>query len=102
MRTYKHLYERVCSFDNLLCAARTAARGKKGRPDVAAFLFHLEPNLLRLRRELLTHRYRPGRYRRFRITDPKPRTISAAPFRDRVVHHALCRVIEPLLDIHDR
>jgi retron-type reverse transcriptase len=98
MKTWKRLYATVCSFDNLLAAARAAARAKKTRQDVASLLFDLEPNLLALRRELLEHTYRPGPYREFRITDPKPRLISAAPFRDRVVHHALCRVIEPLFD----
>ena len=98
MKTYGSLYPQVCDFENLLRAARRAARGKKKRPDVAEFLFDLEPNVLRLRTELLERTYQPGPYHQFAITDPKPRVISAAPFRDRVVHHALCRVVEPLFD----
>ena len=98
MKTYKGLYPGICSFENLLAATRRAARGKRSRPDVAAFMFDLEPNLLRLRRALLDRSYGPGTYREFSILEPKPRIISAAPFRDRVVHHALCRVIEPLFD----
>jgi RNA-directed DNA polymerase len=104
MKTYKNLYPHVCYFTNLYRAYRAAARGKRGRPDVAAFEFNLESNLLRLERELLGHTYRPGAYRHFTILTPKRRKVSAAPFRDRVVHHALVRVIEPIFErrfIHD-
>ncbi|WIG58164.1 MAG: Retron-type RNA-directed DNA polymerase [Ktedonobacterales bacterium] len=89
------LYEQLCSFENLLRAYRAAARGKRSRPDVAQFDYHLEGQLLRLRDELAHHTYRPGPYRRYTIREPKERIISAAPFRDRVVHHALCNVITP-------
>ena len=68
------------------------------------FFFDLEPNLLRLSRELKEKTYRPGRYRSFLIHDGKTRLISAAPFRDRVVHHALVAVLEPIFErcfIHD-
>ncbi len=104
MKTYKNLYPQVCDFTNLYYAYRAAARGKRGRPDVAAFDFDLESNLLRLREELLDRTYRPGSYRHFTIFTPKRRKISAAPFRDRVVHHALVRIIEPIFErrfIHD-
>ena len=79
-------------------AARVAARGKRKRPDVARFLHELEPNLCRLQSELLEETYQPGAYRTFWIHDPKPRQISAAPFRDRVVHHALTRALEPIFE----
>ena len=75
-------------------------RGKKKLPDVTAFLLNLEWELLALRRELESGEYRTGAYRTFTIRDPKPRQISAAPFRDRVVHHALIltRVLEPIFE----
>ncbi len=92
------LWPEVTSFENLMHAARAAAAGKKKRPDVAAFLLRLEPELVQLRRELLAGEYRTGAYRTFEIRDPKPREISAAPFRDRVVHHALTRVLEPIFE----
>jgi RNA-directed DNA polymerase len=98
MESHANLWPRVTSFENLYEAFRRARKGKRGRPDVAAFEFDLEGNLLALQRELETERYRPGRYRHFRVHEPTERKISAAPFRDRVVHHALCRVIEPLFD----
>jgi len=90
-----NLWEQVTSFGNLLGAAEAAAAGKKARPDVAWFLMETEGELLRLRRELREGSNTPGPYRTFAVTDPKPRLISAAPFRDRVVHHALTRVLEP-------
>jgi RNA-directed DNA polymerase len=64
----------------------------------ATFEFDLEGNLLQLQRELEDKTYRPGSYTSFYIHDPKHRLISAAPFRDRVVHHALCNVIESLFE----
>lgn len=93
-----NLWGQLTGFPNLLAAAQTAAAGKKKRPDVAAFLLNLEPRLLELQRELLGGTYRPAGYFTFTIRDPKPRQISAAAFRDRVVHHALTRVIEPIFE----
>ncbi len=92
------LWAQLSSLENLFEAARRAAKGKKSRPDVAAFQVNLEPELFRLRRELAGGSYRPGAYRTFRIADPKPRLISAAPFRDRVVHHAVTNIVEPLFE----
>jgi retron-type reverse transcriptase len=86
------------SFDNLLLAYRKAARGKRGHPDVAEFEYRLEENLLQLQVELHEQTYQPGAYHSFYIHDPKRRLISAAPFRDRVVHHALCNLIEPVIE----
>lgn len=98
MRTYTDLYPTIASFENLHLAFRKAARGKRDQRSVAAFEFGLESNLLRLEEELLEQSYRPGPYRSFFIRDPKRRLVSAAPFRDRVVHHALCNVIEPIFE----
>jgi hypothetical protein len=88
----------VVAFENLLAAFREAAHGKRRGPDVQAFHLDLEPNLLAIRRELLAGNYVFGPYLRFAICDPKRREILAAPFRDRVVHHALVRVVEPVFD----
>ncbi len=92
------MFEAICSWDNLLLAYRRASRGKRGHSNVAAFEHRLEDNILTLRRELLHRTYRPGGYLSFTIHEPKRRLISAAPFRDRVVHHALCNVIEPIFE----
>ncbi len=98
MKTHKHLYPLITDFENLRLAFKNAARGKRSSPNVAAFEFDLERNLLDLKTELEAHTYAPGAYTNFRIYDPKPRLISAAPFRDRVVHHALCNIIQPLFE----
>jgi len=96
VKSHANLWPRVTSFENLYDAFRAARKGKRGRPDVAAFEFSLESKLLALQRELLDGTYRPGGDRHFVVREPVERKISAAPFRDRVGHHALCRVIEPL------
>jgi retron-type reverse transcriptase len=62
---------------------------------VARFEFHLEPELLDLQDALLNGKYQPGEFFTFEVHDPKRRKICAAPFRDRVVHHAVCGVLEP-------
>ncbi|MEB3298867.1 MAG: RNA-directed DNA polymerase [Candidatus Sericytochromatia bacterium] len=97
-RTAEPDFARVASFPALIAAAHRAARTHMKSPEVAAFLLDLEPEVLRLERELLQGTYRPRPYRTFFIREPKPRTISAAAFRDRVVHHALCTEIEPSLE----
>ena len=89
------MYDDLCSWDNLLLAYRRAAKGKRGQANVAAFEHRLEDNLLDLQAELHSQRYQPGAYTSFYIHEPKRRLISAAPFCDRVVHHALCNLIEP-------
>ena len=98
MKSYKHLYEQVWDWDNLYLAYRKARKGKRGRPPAATFEFDLEANLVTLQQELREKRYEPGAYSSFYIHEPKRRLISAAPFRDRVVHHALCNVIEPIFE----
>ncbi|MEI7989656.1 MAG: reverse transcriptase domain-containing protein [Chloroflexota bacterium] len=98
MKTYDQLYETLTSFENLYLAFDKAACGKRGQPNVADFERHLEDALFGLQNELSTLTYQPGKYTSFYIRDPKRRLISAAPFRDRVVHHALCNIIEPLFE----
>ena len=104
MKRYGGLWARVVAFDNLYLAWCKARRGKCSREEVARFGVNLERELFALRQQLLDGSYEPGRYRLFTIYERKPRQIAAAPFRDRVVHHAVMNVIEPLLDprfIHD-
>jgi retron-type reverse transcriptase len=97
-KTYKNLYPQICEFENLLAAYRRARKNKKQTPEMREFYFNLEENLWDLHYELLENRYSPGGYRHFYIHDPKRRLVSAASFRDRVVHHALYAVIEPLFE----
>ncbi len=99
MKTFKRLYGQECSFENLLAASESARRGKNRKHTVAHFFLNLEHNLWQLHEELASQSYKPGPYRTFTIYDyDKARQISAAPFPDRVVHHALHKVIEPLFD----
>jgi len=88
-------YRRICAWENLLQAYRKAARGKRSHRAPAAFEYRLADRLLALKHQLEQGSYRPGPYVHFHIHEPKRRKISAAPFRDRVVHHALCQLIEP-------
>ena len=92
------LWEQIVSWDNLWLAYRKAAKGKRGHAPAATFDFQLADHLLDLQSDLIEGSYQPGAYRSFYIHEPKRRQISAAPFRDRVVHHALCNSIEPLFE----
>ncbi len=91
-------WDEITSFANLCRAARRAARCKRRAAGAARFLERLEPEALALQRELLAGRWLPSRPVQFTIHDPKERVITAAPFRDRVVHHALIDPLEARLD----
>ena len=97
-KRHRNLFDGIASFPALMLAASLAARGKRGKPGVAAFLANLEKEVLRLERQLKDGSYRPGRYKKIEVFDPKHRVVSAAPFRDRVVHHAFCAVCEPIFE----
>jgi len=104
VKTYRNLYAQVHAWENLELAYRRARKGKRAREPAATFEFDRERNLTGLQEELQHKTYNPGPYHSFLIHEPKRRLISAAPFRDRVVHHALCNVIEPIFEarfIHD-
>ncbi|MEA3277379.1 MAG: reverse transcriptase domain-containing protein [Pseudomonadota bacterium] len=92
------MFDDILDWENLLTAFRKARKGKRDRPEVAAFEWDLEAELLGLQQELATRSYRPAGYDSFYIHEPKRRLISAAPFRDRVVHHALCNRMEPVFE----
>ena len=92
------LWGQVVSYRSLEEAALRAARGKRLRAGVARFLADREARLLALQRVLRTGRWRPSPSIQFEIHDPKLRLISAPPFPDRVVHHALISAVEPVLE----
>ena len=91
-------YSSLYAWDNLWSAYRKAAKGKRGHQPAATFEHQVADQLVRLQAELIGKTYTPGGYHHFYIHEPKRRKISAAPFRDRVVHHALCNLIEPIFD----
>lgn len=104
METYKSLYSSVCSRENLGLAFRKAKKRKTLKDYVIEFESELESNLGQLKHELETLTYSPAPLTTFIVRDPKTRRISSSHFRDRVVHHALCNVIGPILEkgfIHD-
>ncbi len=97
-KRYYGLYDKICHPLNIWAAYKNAARGKRYQPAAAAFEYDLERNLIELEEELKSQTYQPGGYHNFQIMKPKRRLISAAPFRDRVVRHALMQNIEPLFE----
>jgi RNA-directed DNA polymerase len=97
-KLYFDLYDQIIHPLNIWSAYKNAARGKRYQPAAAKFEYDLEQNLIELEQELTDGSYQPGGYQNFYIQKPKKRLISAAPFRDRVVHHALMNIIEPLFE----
>ena len=98
MRRVGNLYPQICDRDNLRLAWCKARRGKMGRPDVRAFGENLDAELASLEADLRARRWDVGNYRHFTIYDPKERLITAAPFRERVLHHAVMNVCEPYFE----
>ncbi len=104
MKPYRNLWQELCSNENLQLAFRKARKHKTLKPYVIEFEKTLEENIALLRTELLLHSYRPKPLETFILRDPKTRKISKSDFRDRVVHHAICNIIEPIFEktfIHD-
>jgi RNA-directed DNA polymerase len=97
-KRHDDLFGRITNFQALHQAFRRAVAGKRRKPGAAAFAADLEGNLLRLERDLRNRTWRPGRYTEIQVKDPKPRLVSAAPFGDRVVHHAVYAVIGPIFE----
>jgi retron-type reverse transcriptase len=98
MKRAGSLWPQIVDFENLLYANKRARKSKRFYPNILDFNDNLESELLQLQQELITDNYQPGNYRTFQIFEPKPRLISAAPYRDRVVHHALCQIINPIFE----
>ena len=98
MKRKGNLIRAIADPDNLRLAFYKARKGKEDRHEVRDFQDHLDDNLVRLREELLRGEVEVGNYRIFLITDPKVRAICAAPFRQRVLHHAIMNVCHELFD----
>ncbi len=91
-------YDNIISLENLLISWKEFLRGKRKRKDVADFSVRFMDNILKLHHELVTKEYRHGSYYAFKINDPKPRDIHKAKVRDRIVHHAIYRLLYPYFD----
>ncbi len=93
-----HKFEDIISVENLLEAWREFVCGKRNKPDVQLFAHALIDNILQLHNDLANKSYRHGGYYRFKISDPKSRDISKALVRDRLLHHAVYRILYPFFD----
>jgi hypothetical protein len=98
MKRHGQLMAQIADGENLRLAFWKAAKGKRGKADCLAFRERLEDNLAALRAELLADAVSVGDYHYFKVHDPKERLICAAAFRERVLHHALMNVCEPVLE----
>lgn len=97
-RKSKNIYEKICSFENLYFAYIKARKGKRYKDEILRFGENQEELLLQLQKELLDETYCHGEYHEFIVCDSKKRNIKAAPFRDRIVHHAFCNVVVPIFE----
>lgn len=100
MRRLRGAFERLSSFESLWQASRRGRRGKRFSRAAATFEHDLEGELVRLHEELRAGTFRFSGYRTFTIEQPVRREIRAAPYRDRVVHHAICGELEPVVERH--
>ncbi len=98
MKTYKNIYQEIYNMSNLLLAWRKARKGKTKKPCVIEFEKDVIGNLFQLQKELIEQTYQPKPLVTFILRDPKTRKISKSAFRDRVVHHVIINVIEPIFD----
>lgn len=98
MKRYDNLFDKITSFNNILLASEKARKGKRYKRSTALFELNLEKNIWEIIKILREKSYKPGNYKDFFIYDPKKRLISAAPYKDRVIHHALMNVIGPLFE----
>jgi len=92
------LFDKIISLENLFDAYREFQRGKRSRRDVLEFDYFLEDNIFSLRQRLLDGSWQHGGYETFTVCDPKPRTIHKASVSDRILHHAVTRVLEPIFE----
>ncbi|MFH1885415.1 MAG: RNA-directed DNA polymerase [Pseudomonadota bacterium] len=100
MRRAGNLYEAICDPNNLRLAFLRARRGKESRQEVLTFSRNLSCNLKNLRKTLLNETLEVGNYHYFTIRDPKERTICAAAFPERVLHHAIMIPCDPVFERH--
>ncbi len=98
MKRVSNLYSRIPMYDNLCLAFWKAAKGKSSRSEVIVFKNNFHTNINSLKNQLLNHKPDIGNYHFFHVFDPKQRFICAASFPERVLHHAIMNVCEPILD----
>ncbi len=92
------LFDQIGTYDNLRLAVAKALLGKRHRPDARAYVAHLDRNLSRLATQLQDGSLPLGRSHQFEIFDPKRRMITAPCFEERVLHHAILNICEPVFE----
>ena len=98
MRTHSNLWNAIYSIDNLELAFQKARKRKTRYDYIIKSEENLEVNLTDLRIELLSETYKPLPLETFILRDPKTRVISKSDFRDRIIHHAIVNILEPIFD----
>lgn len=98
MKIYNNLFNDIISAENLFLAWDKFKNGKRNKKDVMLFEWNLEENIFRLHRDLKNKTYKHGAYHSFKIRDPKPRDIHKARVRDRILHHAVFQVLNPIFE----
>ena len=98
MKIHKNLFDEIVSTENLFLAWDKFKNGKRNKKDVQLFEWNLEENIFRLSRDLKDKTYKHGAYHSFNIKDPKPRNIHKAQVRDRILHHAVFRILNPIFE----
>jgi RNA-directed DNA polymerase len=93
-----HTFEDIVSIENLLEAWKEFVKGKQGKKDVQEFSLRLMDNVFALHNGFISQTYIHGKYQAFRINDPKPRDIHKASVRDRLLHHAIYRILYPFFE----
>ncbi len=92
------LFQELTNDKNIYLAYLQSIKGRRFRPDVLNFSYILEQELVAIKNALISYGYIPGSYFSFVINDSKKRIIWAAPFKDRIVHHSLCNILEPIFE----
>ncbi|MFH1855575.1 MAG: reverse transcriptase/maturase family protein [bacterium] len=98
MKIYKNVFENIISLENLFSAWNKFKSDKQKKQDVCQFEWRLEQNIFQLYRNLKCQRYKHGAYTSFYIHDPKQRHIHKATVRDRVLHHAVFKTLNPIFE----
>ena len=92
------LFKKIIDNKNIYLAYLKSIQNRRFRPEILKFSYQLEKGLLFIKQNLADATYNHGNYYEFIINDSKKRIIRAAPFRDRIVHHALCNILEPIFE----
>lgn len=98
MKIYKDIFDKIVSPENLFLAWDKFKSDKRKKRDVQQFEWKLEENIFKLHKDLKNKTYKHEAYSSFYIHDPKQRQIHKAIVRDRILHHAIFNVINPLFE----